>query len=92
MINKNTNKFINKYINKLKTQNDLFFKNEIEVEKKYNEMYNCVINKNSKDIKNILLDRDNDTQVIHKNINLKVYNENIIYEYICPDYTIIIDE
>lgn len=79
----------NKLINKVKVYSDL--KNEIEYEKKYNEMYNSVITKQSNDIKKMLLDKNEDNYIINKNKHLKLYNEKIIYEYICPDYTIIID-
>jgi hypothetical protein len=77
----------NKLIDKVKGYSLVL--NEIEYERKYNEMYNFVKTNNVKTIKKILLDKNEDNYIICKNEHLKLYNDNIVHEYICTDYTII---
>jgi hypothetical protein len=84
------NKFTNKIINKLKNTKN-FLKREMELEKKYNQIYRHLLNKDVKNITRILLDND---IVMYKNKNehLKEYKNSDIHEYICPDYKIIVNK
>lgn len=84
------NKFTNKSINKLKDAKN-FLKKEIELEKKYNEIYKYVKTKDIQNIKRLLLD-NNIVMCKTKNIHLKKYENIDVYEYLCPDYKIIVNK